>query len=76
MVKLAQWCEPDDSAELEGDVHMCWNSLRDAIDRRLLVALDDEAPWAERRRAAAWLAVVCRMAVTLDDDPSADPRAR
>ncbi len=62
--------ESDGTEELVRDIHVCWDSLRKAIDRRLIVALDKEASQAERRHAAAWLAVVSRTAVTLDDDLS------
>ncbi len=71
MAKPANLRQADDSEELVRDIHVCWDSLRNAIDRRLIVALDEEASRAERRNAAAWLAVVSRTAVGLDDDPSA-----
>ncbi len=60
----------DEATDLIRDVHFSWDSLRKAIDRRLIVALDQEAPQAERRYAAAWLAVMSLRAVSLDDDLS------
>jgi hypothetical protein len=57
---------PDDSLDLISDVHMSWNLLREEIDRRLRVALDEKAPPAARCRAAAWLATVSQAAASLD----------
>lgn len=57
--------------ELVAGIHSSWNALRIEVDRRLRIALDEEAALGVRLQAAAWLAFVTEVAATLDDGAAA-----
>ena len=62
---VAPWRE--ETLDLIRDVHLSWHILRDEVDRRLRIAVDEDAAMADRCRAAAWLAVVSQTAAALEE---------
>ncbi len=68
MGKVTRLQGSDEPTDLIRDVHFSWNDLREEIDRRLRMALDEELALPARRRAAAWLASICETARGRKDD--------
>lgn len=79
MAKMVRLSGQDEVLDLTRDIHLSWHVLREEIDLRLRLALDEDTSPADRCRAAAWLAVVSQVAATLDDDAApglAEPARR